>query len=157
VSVFSRVCPTLLTFSLSRVKDGFPSTSRLTSDLGIGGCSISVHEPVAAVAWIENNWDHSLLSSFQNNNCDGPLPMMLFPTRPALALFGSYHDPFVTDAAQSLAKLSGFPVVIRPSSDNPIRTLLCGFSRLPVRNHIDFLFLRIQSFRLFKEYITSSQ
>ncbi|KAJ6550838.1 hypothetical protein DFH09DRAFT_606812 [Mycena vulgaris] len=94
----------------------------LTSDLGIGGCSISVHEPVEAVTWIENNWEHPLVTSVQENGCGGPFALMLFPTKPALALFGPYDDPFITNAAQSLATLSGFPVVICPCSDNPMNT-----------------------------------
>ncbi|KAJ6550840.1 hypothetical protein DFH09DRAFT_606835 [Mycena vulgaris] len=98
----------------------------LTSDPGIGGCSISVHEPVEAVTWIENNWEHPLVTSVQENGCGGPFALMLLPTKPALALFGSYDDPFVTNAAQSLATLSRFPVMIRPSSDNPMNTLPRG-------------------------------
>ncbi|KAF8190606.1 hypothetical protein K438DRAFT_1970906 [Mycena galopus ATCC 62051] len=49
---------------------------------------------------------------------------MLSPEEPALAIFGSYKDLTVIDTAQSLADLSGFPVVIRPLEDNPELTLL---------------------------------
>ncbi|KAJ7898421.1 hypothetical protein B0H13DRAFT_807012 [Mycena leptocephala] len=49
---------------------------------------------------------------------------MLSPTEPALAIFGCYDNPVVVNIAESLAGLSGFPVVIRPPSDNPALTLL---------------------------------
>ncbi|KAJ7136621.1 hypothetical protein C8R44DRAFT_360459 [Mycena epipterygia] len=97
--------------------------SCLEANLGMGGCLISVHEPVAAARWIENNWGDPLLTSLQESGCCGPVAFMLLPTKPALALFGVYDDPFVASAAESLAELSGFPVVIRPIGDNPIRTL----------------------------------
>jgi hypothetical protein len=56
---------------------------------------------------------------------------MLSPAEPALAIFGSFEDPIVVNMAGLLADLSGFPAVIRPSSDNPALTLLC----------VQFLFL----------------
>jgi cobalamin biosynthesis protein CbiG len=49
---------------------------------------------------------------------------MLSPTKPALAIFGG-HSAIVVKMAQLLADSSGFPVVIRPSDDNPALTLLC--------------------------------
>ncbi|KAF8145816.1 hypothetical protein K438DRAFT_539574 [Mycena galopus ATCC 62051] len=49
---------------------------------------------------------------------------MLSPEESALTIFGSYDDLTVVVMAQSLAELSGFPVVIRPASDNPALTLL---------------------------------
>ncbi|KAJ7902455.1 hypothetical protein B0H13DRAFT_2335501 [Mycena leptocephala] len=49
---------------------------------------------------------------------------MLSPAEPALAIFGNFEDPIIVNMADSLADLSGFPVVIRPSSDNPALTLL---------------------------------
>ncbi|KAJ7872402.1 hypothetical protein B0H13DRAFT_1028668 [Mycena leptocephala] len=49
---------------------------------------------------------------------------MLSPTEPALAIFGHYDNPVVVNIAESLAGLSGFPVLIRPLSDNPALTLL---------------------------------
>ncbi|KAJ7253242.1 hypothetical protein C8J57DRAFT_1722591 [Mycena rebaudengoi] len=50
---------------------------------------------------------------------------MLFPTTPAMALFGSRKDPLVLGSAESLAKTSGFPVVIRPPNDIPITLVSC--------------------------------
>ncbi|KAJ7136613.1 hypothetical protein C8R44DRAFT_948151 [Mycena epipterygia] len=120
------------TFAIYSPADGSPQTDdsslstdnivRLQPNLGMGGCLISVHEPVAAAAWIENNWGDPLLTSIQESGCCGPVPFMLFPTKPALALFGVFDDPFLASAAESLAELSGFPVVVRPIGDNPIRT-----------------------------------
>ncbi|KAJ7630140.1 hypothetical protein B0H17DRAFT_541970 [Mycena rosella] len=106
----------------------------LIGDHGIEGCSVSVHEPVAAIAWIENNWEHPLLNSFQDKSCGGPLALMLSPQKPALALFGPYNDPSIATSAQSLAKLSGFPVVIRPLDENPVGTLLSDDSDLGIVN-----------------------
>ncbi|KAJ6632298.1 hypothetical protein B0H10DRAFT_11451 [Mycena sp. CBHHK59/15] len=48
---------------------------------------------------------------------------MLSPTTPALALFGSYRNTFVAETAESLVKLSGFPVIVRPLNDYPGQTL----------------------------------
>ncbi|KAJ6566209.1 hypothetical protein B0H19DRAFT_707654 [Mycena capillaripes] len=103
------------------------TTNDLTSildKLNIGGCLMSVHEPAEAVSWMEDNWDHPHLTSIRDNGCGGPLAWMLSPTEPALAIFGSYTEPVVVNMAQALAQSSGFPVVIRPSSDNPALTLL---------------------------------
>ncbi|KAJ7127950.1 hypothetical protein C8R44DRAFT_979446 [Mycena epipterygia] len=94
----------------------------LHTNLGMGGCVVSVHEPIEAAAWIENNWGNPLLASIQDSGCCGPVPFMLFPTKPALAIFGGPDDPFLTSAAESLAKLSGFHVVIRPAGENPMGT-----------------------------------
>ncbi|KAJ7127957.1 hypothetical protein C8R44DRAFT_779066 [Mycena epipterygia] len=94
----------------------------LQANLGMGGCVVSVHEPIEAAAWIENNWGSPLLASIQDSGCCGPVPFMLFPTKPALAIFGGVDDPFLASAAESLAKLSGFHVVIRPTGENPMGT-----------------------------------
>jgi hypothetical protein len=94
-------------------------------------CSMSVHEPGDAVSWVEDNWDSDLLTSIRNSNCGGPLPWMLSPEEPSLAIFGCYRNPTVVDMAQSLAELSGFPIVIRPSGDNPALTLMCVKNWVP--------------------------
>jgi hypothetical protein len=101
------------------------------ANLGVGGCLISVHEPTEAASWIEDNWHNPLLAFIRNSGCGGPFAWMLSPAEPALAIFGSFEDPIVVNMAGSLADLSGFPAVIRPSSDNPALTLLC----------VQFLFL----------------
>ncbi|KAJ7110803.1 hypothetical protein C8R43DRAFT_161492 [Mycena crocata] len=96
----------------------------IQTTLGVGGCVISVHEPSQAALWIEEHWDDPLLASIQNSGYGGPFAMMLFPTTPGLAIFGPYQHAFVVDAAESLAKSSGFPVVVRPAGDNPVKALL---------------------------------
>jgi hypothetical protein len=95
------------------------------ANMGIGGCLMSIHEPAKAASWIEDNWDNSFLASIQNSDCGGPFACMLSPTEPALAIFGHYDNPVVVNIAESLAGLSGFPVVVRPPNDNPALTLLC--------------------------------
>jgi hypothetical protein len=85
---------------------------------------MSVHEPTEAASWIEENWENPFLTSIQKSSCGGPFACMLSPTEPALAIFGCYDNPVVVNIAESLAGLSGFPVVIRPPSDNPALTLL---------------------------------
>ncbi|KAJ7788259.1 hypothetical protein B0H14DRAFT_264634 [Mycena olivaceomarginata] len=94
------------------------------ANLNGGGYSMSVHEPTEAASWMEDNWDKPLLNSIRTSGCGGPFAWMLSPTKPALAIFGSHNEPIVVNMAQSLAEASGFPVVIRPDSDNPALTLL---------------------------------
>ncbi|KAJ7224898.1 hypothetical protein C8J57DRAFT_1390645 [Mycena rebaudengoi] len=91
---------------------------------GTGGCLVSVHEPTEAASWMEDNWNDPVLTSIRNSGCGGPFAWMLSPTKPALAIFGAYNEPVVVNMAQTLAHSSGFPVVIRPPSDNPALTLL---------------------------------
>ncbi|KAJ6522682.1 hypothetical protein DFH09DRAFT_1097070 [Mycena vulgaris] len=85
---------------------------------------MAIHEPAEASSWMEDNWDNNLLTSIQDNGCGGPFAWMLSPEEPALAIFGCYENPTVVNMAQSLADLSGFPVVIRLSDNNPGLTLL---------------------------------
>ncbi|KAJ6559878.1 hypothetical protein B0H19DRAFT_106561 [Mycena capillaripes] len=95
----------------------------IQSNLSTGGCLTSIHDPEDAVSWMEDNWNNPLLSSIRNSSCGGPFAWMLSPTKPALAIFGS-NEPVVVNMAQSLADSSGFPVIIRPATDNPALTLL---------------------------------
>ncbi|KAJ7809113.1 hypothetical protein B0H14DRAFT_2608282 [Mycena olivaceomarginata] len=109
-----------------QMRDGCVTTNDVTSiqaNLGSRGCLISVHEPIETSTWIEINWDNPLLTSIRRNGCDGPFAMMLSSEQPALAFFGSHFDPLMANAAETLARLSGFPVLIRPSGDNPMVTL----------------------------------
>ncbi|KAF7358459.1 hypothetical protein MVEN_00896400 [Mycena venus] len=96
----------------------------IQSNLGIGGCLACIHEPIQASLWMENNWNDPLLASIRNSGCGGPFAWVLSPSEPALAIFGCYNEPVVVNMAQTLAQASGFPVVIRPASDNPASTLL---------------------------------
>ncbi|KAJ7859320.1 hypothetical protein B0H14DRAFT_2746942 [Mycena olivaceomarginata] len=96
----------------------------IQANLGAEGCLVSVHEPTEAASWTEDNLNDPVLTSIRNSGCGGPFAWMLSPTKPALAIFGSYNEPVVVNMAQTLAHSSGFPVVIRPPSDNPALTLL---------------------------------
>ncbi|KAJ7463041.1 hypothetical protein FB451DRAFT_469020 [Mycena latifolia] len=91
----------------------------LEAKFEMGGSLISIHDPTEAATWIETNWGNPLVESIQNCGCHGPIAFMLFPTTPALALFGLCDDPLLVNSAEELAELSGFPVVMRPSSDIP--------------------------------------
>ncbi|KAJ7887830.1 hypothetical protein B0H14DRAFT_2694749 [Mycena olivaceomarginata] len=97
----------------------------IRANLGVGGCLVSTHEPTEATSWLEANWDKSPVALILHSaSWGGPFAWMLSPEEPALVIFGSYKDPVLVDAAQSLANSSGFPVVVRPADDNPALTLL---------------------------------
>ncbi|KAJ6511078.1 hypothetical protein C8R45DRAFT_1162498 [Mycena sanguinolenta] len=98
----------------------------IQANLDLGGGLVSVHAPEEAVSWIEDHWDNDILSSIRHCGLGGPLSCMLSPEEPGLAIFGSYENLTVVNIAQSLAEASGFPVVIRPASENPASTLLSG-------------------------------
>ncbi|KAF8190627.1 hypothetical protein K438DRAFT_913584 [Mycena galopus ATCC 62051] len=94
------------------------------ANAGIEEVSVSIYEPADVVLWIEDNWDHPLIISIQNSGWGGPFAWMLSHQEPSLAIFGPCEDPMMLNVAQSLADFAGFPVVIRPASDNPALTLL---------------------------------
>ncbi|KAJ6506738.1 hypothetical protein C8R45DRAFT_1175917 [Mycena sanguinolenta] len=94
-------------------------------NLGLGSL-VSVYDSAEAASWIKDHWDSDLLTSIRHGGWGGPLPCMLSPQEPALAIFGSYENPTIVNMAQSLAEHSGFPVVIRPACDDPTSTLLSG-------------------------------
>ncbi|KAJ6509681.1 hypothetical protein DFH09DRAFT_1100736 [Mycena vulgaris] len=75
------------------------------ANFSTGGCLMSIHEPAEAASWIHYNWNGPLLHPKQQLR---------------------YNEVVVVNMAQTrLAHSSGFPVVIRPTSDNPALTLLC--------------------------------
>ncbi|KAF8190612.1 hypothetical protein K438DRAFT_1763074 [Mycena galopus ATCC 62051] len=94
------------------------------ANAGIEEGLMSVYEPADVVLWIEDNWDHPLIISIQNRGWGGPFAWMLSHQEPSLAIFGPYEDPMILNVAQSLADFAGFPVIIRPASDDPTLTLL---------------------------------
>ncbi|KAJ6534971.1 hypothetical protein B0H19DRAFT_1271641 [Mycena capillaripes] len=96
--------------------------SALEARLETEGCVGSIRDPADAASWIEDNWENQLLASIRDRGYDGPLAQM-FLNQPALALFGPADNPFLAQSAESLGKLSGFPVMIRPANDSP-KTLL---------------------------------
>ncbi|KAJ7336845.1 hypothetical protein DFH08DRAFT_877596 [Mycena albidolilacea] len=85
-----------------------------------GGTSVSVHSPDKAVLWLEAHYTDSLLKSLQSRGVDGPIAAMLSPDESCLVLFGSIHDGWILKAAQVLADISGFSVMIRPLQNSPI-------------------------------------
>ncbi|KAJ7286917.1 hypothetical protein C8J57DRAFT_1282345 [Mycena rebaudengoi] len=87
-----------------------------------GGSIVSVHQPTASLAWVEENYDTHLVYSVRYE-FSGPLAMMLFPDTPALAIFGPHSDKQLVKLARELANESNFPVVVRPAADNPISRL----------------------------------
>ncbi|KAJ7431584.1 hypothetical protein B0H11DRAFT_1941459 [Mycena galericulata] len=78
--------------------------SSIQNNLRTGGCLVSIHDSIEAATWIENNWANPIVKS---SGCNGPL-----------ALFSRRNPPWPL----ALAKLSGFPVVVRPSGEIPART-----------------------------------
>jgi hypothetical protein len=82
---------------------------------------------------------------------------MLSPEEPALALFGSYENPMIGNMAKSLAELSGFPVVVRPASDNPAFTLLCAPLFIPHPRLSEVFFrLELKTWTLIMDTINST-
>lgn len=98
---------------IAALEDGLPT----------GSCFISVHKPAVAEAWVERNYDSSLLKTIRDADIGGPLAVLLYPHTPAVAIFGSYEDMSVQHLAQCLAEASSLPVMIRPVLDNPVPKL----------------------------------
>lgn len=80
--------------------------------------TFSVHQPTKAAQWVENNYDHRLLRSIRDQGLGGPVALMLFPTTPALAIFGESDNENLY-LSRKLAILSDLPVVLRPLEDRP--------------------------------------
>ncbi|KAJ7503200.1 hypothetical protein B0H11DRAFT_2223279 [Mycena galericulata] len=92
----------------------------LPTHLPNGGTILSVHQPTTTLAWLEENYDHPMLKSIRKSRTfSGPLAMMLFTDKPALALFGP-STPSRARLAQKLANKCKAPVIARPSEDDPI-------------------------------------
>ncbi|KAJ7478596.1 hypothetical protein B0H11DRAFT_2281000, partial [Mycena galericulata] len=85
-----------------------------------GGSILSVHQPTTTLAWLEENYDHPMLKSIRKSRTfSGPLAMMLFTDKPALALFGP-STPSRARLAQKLANKCKAPVIARSSEDDPM-------------------------------------
>lgn len=69
---------------------------------------------------METHYTDSLLKSLRSRGVDGPIAAMLSSDESCLVLFGSIHDGWILKAAQVLADISGFSVMIRPLQDSPI-------------------------------------
>ncbi|KAJ7508326.1 hypothetical protein B0H11DRAFT_1964373 [Mycena galericulata] len=87
-----------------------------------GGRFFSVHSPDDAILWVEGHYDHTLLASMRTHGLGGPIAAMLSPEVPSLVIFGSILDAWVIEAAELLADLSNFMVMIRPLTDDPVET-----------------------------------
>lgn len=83
-----------------------------------GGCVFSVHDSRLADDWLNDHHEHKCLVNLRANGIGGPLPSMLSVDVPALTIFGSM-SPQTIKIADELAKLSDFPVIIRPTTDDP--------------------------------------
>jgi hypothetical protein len=111
--------------------------------------SFDVYDSLAADSWIENNHDHLLSQSYLQGvesqagvsfeeyhtpcfedeegntlrmttpGIAGPVACMLTYNNPALCLFGDPGSDIVLDIARKLAKISPFPVIVRPLSEYP--------------------------------------
>ena len=98
-----------------------PSTSdnfvRLQNQWG-GGCVLSVHDSNFADDWLNDHYDHECLVDLRTNGIGGPVPSMLSVDAPALTIFGPMSE-WIIEKGETLSKLSGFPVIIRPATEEP--------------------------------------
>jgi len=83
-----------------------------------GGCVFSVHDSILADDWLNRHYEHEFLVNLRAMDIGGPLASMLSVDTPALTIFGSM-SPQIIGMANQLAKLSGFPIMIRPVTENP--------------------------------------
>ncbi|KAK7028606.1 transcriptional regulatory protein pro-1 [Favolaschia claudopus] len=98
------------------------------AELAFGGLSVSIHQSLDAVQWINDNWDIDLLTLIRKEGCGGPIASMISPVEPSLTLFGRYEDGRVEAMAEALASCSGFPVMIQPQENDPTLHLLSHHS-----------------------------
>ena len=83
-----------------------------------GGCIFSVHDSSVADDWLYDHYEHECLVNLRANKIGGPIPSMFSVDAPALSIFGSMSSKII-EMARELAKLSGFPVTIRPVTEYP--------------------------------------
>jgi hypothetical protein len=84
----------------------------------MGGCILSVHDSSLADNWLNRYYEHEFLVNLRANEIGGPIASMLSVDVPALSIFASM-SPQVIEMAGELAQLSGFPVVIKPVTEDP--------------------------------------
>ncbi|KAJ7231940.1 hypothetical protein C8J57DRAFT_178042 [Mycena rebaudengoi] len=92
----------------------------LENEFPNGGTLSSVHSPDEAVLWVEAHYADPLVTSIRSHGIGGPIASMLSPGIPALAIFGSFLEKSVVEAAQLLADGSKFMVMLRPTTDDPV-------------------------------------
>ena len=83
-----------------------------------GGCILSVHDSGPADDWLNQHYEHDLLVDLRANGFGGPVASMLSVDTQALTIFGSMSSKMI-EIADMLAQLSGFPVIIRPVTEDP--------------------------------------
>jgi hypothetical protein len=83
-----------------------------------GGCIFSIHDSAQADDWLNDHYEHECLVNLRANDIGGPVASMLSVDTQALTIFGSISSQII-EMASDLAKLSGFPVVIRPAMEDP--------------------------------------
>ncbi|KAJ7895777.1 hypothetical protein B0H13DRAFT_1885388 [Mycena leptocephala] len=113
--------PALPTAPAFRCEDA----TTLEREFAEGGVTMSVHSPDDAVSWLESHYDDPLLESLRLRNFQGPIAVQLAPGESALAVFGSVADAMIPQLAKALVEASGFAVMVRSSTDNP----LIGFAQ----------------------------
>ncbi|KAJ6597483.1 hypothetical protein DFH09DRAFT_1272188 [Mycena vulgaris] len=92
----------------------------LENHVPAGGNTIAVHKSTHAENWVEQHYDTTLLKSIRSVGVGGPIPTMLSPEVPALAIFGSILDDRVLELAKALSDVSMFSVMVRPAEDDPL-------------------------------------
>ncbi|KAF8132185.1 hypothetical protein K438DRAFT_1947941 [Mycena galopus ATCC 62051] len=85
-----------------------------------GGLIVSLHRPLRAETWVEDHYDDGIFQIARTSGLGGPVATMLSPGLPALVIFGSILDDRVLDLAKTLAEVSGFAVMVRPVSEDPV-------------------------------------
>ncbi|KAJ6631545.1 hypothetical protein B0H10DRAFT_2207182 [Mycena sp. CBHHK59/15] len=103
----------------------------LENEFAAGGTLVSVHTPGNALAWLEAHYDDPLLESMRSGAIGGPMAVMLSSDEPALTIFGSVLDDFVSNSAKLLSEASGFAVMVRPVVDDPISKFVQATVREP--------------------------
>ncbi|KAJ6453670.1 hypothetical protein C8R47DRAFT_244538 [Mycena vitilis] len=85
-----------------------------------GGTIHSTHHPTDALSWVEAHYNDGFIACMRLRGLGGPVATMLSPERQALALFGSIQRQWVLRAAQTLADISGFAVIVQPRLNDPV-------------------------------------
>ncbi|KAJ7780194.1 hypothetical protein DFH07DRAFT_765483 [Mycena maculata] len=92
----------------------------LQSEFTDGGQTCAIYSPDMALGWLEAHFNHPLLASMRSVGIEGPIAVMLGPDEPSLEIFGNVLDEVVWSAAKQLSETSDFPVLVKPTVDNPI-------------------------------------
>ena len=77
-----------------------------------------MHDSSFVDSWIDNNYDHPLLTLLRDKGIGGPIASMISFELPGLAIFGAMSVQLI-QIANELAELSAFPVIVRPLEEDP--------------------------------------